>query len=67
MSSGPVYSRCSDSSCLSIDIPVLQMVLAMPSDFYVPVWLLGELEINSKQHLKASVSGAGEEDRGVRA
>lgn len=34
------------------------MVLAMPSDFYVPVWLLGELEVNSKQHLKASVSGA---------
>ena len=43
---------------MSIDIPVLQMVLAMPSDFYVPVWLLGELEVNSKQHLKASVSGA---------
>ena len=34
------------------------MVLAMPSDFYVPGWLLGELEINSKQHLKASVSRA---------
>ncbi|CAN0095689.1 unnamed protein product [Rangifer tarandus platyrhynchus] len=35
-----------------------QMVLAMLSDFYVTVWLLGELEVNSKQHFKASVSGA---------